>query len=173
MKSKPKVTDFKLGSIFFVPFRDGVNGVFGYVKYDCNTRSNPKSINLPLADIYNRVCRLDEWSEDIKQEEIKIHDMILSLVNHFHKSYFNTRPMVLTDYHTDIIHPVKYGFFKIGTKKLWYDADAKDVVYPDSDEQYREVEMALAPYDQAYIEAIFIGINVKYGDEIPGFDRED
>jgi len=31
----------------------------------------------------------------------------------------------------------------------------------------------LAPYDQAYIEAIFIGMNIKYGNEIPGFDLDE
>jgi len=168
MKKKPRLEDFKLGSVFFSSFRNDTRGVFGYIKYDYKTRSNPKSFDMPLADIYNRVCRLDEWSEDIKQEKIKIHDMILS-AGYFYKTQHNPAPMVLTDYRTKIIHPVRRGFFKIGSKKYWYDADVKNIILPENEEQYRQVEMIFPPYDKDYIEAIFNGKDIKYGDPIHEF----
>jgi len=166
MKRRPKFEDFKLGCIFFVPFRDSEKGAFGYMKYDCETRDKTKSLDFPLADIYDRVCKLDEWSEDIKYEKIKIYDMILNVGN-FYKTRHNTAPMILTDHHTTIIHPVKYGFFITGSKKYWYDSDAKNIVYPEDESQYRKVMVAFPPYDRNYIEAIFAGKKATYGRLIP------
>jgi len=94
--------------------------------------------------------------------------MILS-AGYFYKTQHNPTPMVLTDYRTKIIYPVRYGFFKIGSKKYWYDADAKNIVFPENEEQYRQVRMIFPPYDKDYIEAIFRGENIKYGDPIPEF----
>jgi len=172
IRKRFKIEDFKLGCIFFVPFLNSDKGVFGYIKYNSQTRTNPRSLEMPLADIYNRVCQFDEWSEEIKHGGIKIYDHIFS-PGYFYKTRYNTKPMLLTDQYTDIIHPVKYGFFKTGSEKYWYDADAENIAYPDDDEQYRWLRMAFPPYDQQYIEAIFNGENIQYGDPVPGVDYDE
>jgi len=159
---RPEVEDVSLGRIFFVPFQMSDLGAFGYVKYFASTRTNPGSLEFSLCDIYDHICRFDEWSEEIKHKDIKIYD-------HFINAGY--LPMLLTNLYTDIIHPVKYGFFKVGSSKYWYDADAKDIVYPEDEDEYRTIRIAFGSYDQEYIEAIFKGETVKYGAPIPGIDH--
>jgi len=171
IKKRPKIEDLKVGRIFFVPFPTGDRGVFGYVKYSASTRTNPNSLEMSMGDIYDYICKLDDWNEDIKQKNIKINDHIIN-AGYFHKTRYNINPMILTNYYTDIIHSVKEGFFKTDSEKYWYDADAENIVYPDDEKKYRVLRMAFAPYDQEYIEAIFSGKNIKYGDPIPGIDYE-
>jgi len=172
IKRRPKVEEIELGRIFFVPFLNSDKGVFGYVKYSASRRTNPRSFGFSMCDIYDRICKFDDWSEDIKHEKIRIYDHIVN-AGDFYKTRHNIKPMLLTDQYTNIIHPVKYGFFRIGSKKYWYDADAEDIVYPDDESQYRRVEMWFPPYEQLYMEAIFNGENIKYGDPIPGIDYGD
>jgi len=166
---RPKINDLKLGRIFFVPFQTSDLGAFGYIKYDVSTRTNPRSLDFEMCDIYDHICRFDEWSDDIKHKDIKIYDQLIN-AGHFYKTRVNPKPMLLTNLYTDIIHPVKYGFFKIGSDKYWYDADAKDIVYPEDEDEYRIVQIAFGSYDQEYVEAIFKGETVKYGAPIPGID---
>jgi|GEM_PF-4245937 len=159
-RPKPKVEDLELGRIFFVPFENSDKGVFGYIKYAAATRTNPRSLEFSMGDIYDRVCKLEDWSEDIKQEKIKIFD-ILILSGFFRKIRDTRKPMLLTDQYTNIIQPVKYGFFRNDSDWYWYDADAKDIVYPDDDSQYRWVTF-FGGGPQAYIEPIFNGENINY-----------
>jgi len=163
IKKRPKVEDLEVGRIFFVPFLNSSEGVFGYVKYSAPTRRNPKSLQISMGDIYDCICKFDEWVEDIKKEKIRIYDHIVN-AGYFYKTRHNSKPMILTDQFTDIIHPVRYGFFKNSMDKYWYDADADNIVYPYDEDQYRVLKMAFPPYDQEYIEAIFDGKNIKYGD---------
>jgi len=74
IKKRPKVEDLEVGRIFFVPFPNSDEGVFGYVKYSAPTRTNPRSLQVSMGDIYDHVCKFDKWSEDIKQAKIKIYD---------------------------------------------------------------------------------------------------
>jgi len=170
MKKNSKASKLTVGRVFFVPFQKKIDGygVFGYVKYDASIRTNPRSLVMSLGDIYGRVCRLNEWSDDIKNGEIKIHDMIVN-ESYFQKTKHNKVPMILTDYYTDIIHPVKHGFFMNDYEKYWYDADATYVNLPKNESRYRRIEISFPPYDQNYIEKIFDGKNIKYGDFIPDF----
>lgn len=148
-------------------------GAFGYVKYDASTRKNPHSLDLSLCDIYDHICPLDEWSDDIKQSQIKISDMIINN-GFFSKTKFNIKPWIFTNHQTDIIHPVKNGFYKVGIpgcySKKWYDADAESIIFPENLDEYRELAVVFPPYNNHYIEAIFNGHNIKYSDPIPGID---
>jgi len=64
-----------------------------------------------MGDIYDRVCKFEDWSEDIKHEKIRIYDHIVN-AGDFYKTRYNIKPMLLTDQYTNIIHPVKYGFLE-------------------------------------------------------------
>lgn len=104
---------------------------------------------------------MDWW---YKKADIKISDIFFN-AGFSIKTRVNPKPYILTDQKTEIIHPAIHGYFKIGPRKFWYDADAKNIALPSDENLYRQVWIGFGDYNQIYVQAIFDGKNIEYGDK--------